>query len=69
MKGCTGRCVFSVAMNKQKWDSLPKDVQATVEKINQEWVEKSGKVWDQIETEGLEFTKARAGKVALAPEE
>ncbi|MBI5442971.1 MAG: TRAP transporter substrate-binding protein [Deltaproteobacteria bacterium] len=54
---------FFIAMNKQKWDSLPKDVQATIEKVNQEWIDKSGRVWDQIEKEGFEFAHSKGVKV------
>jgi TRAP-type C4-dicarboxylate transport system substrate-binding protein len=55
---------FFVAMNKQKWDSLPRDVQATIEQINQEWIDKSGRVWDQIEKEGFEFAQSKGVKIA-----
>lgn len=46
---------FFVAMNKKKWDSLPKDVQETIEKINKEWIDKTGRTWDQIDKEAKEF--------------
>ncbi|MBI5445303.1 MAG: TRAP transporter substrate-binding protein [Deltaproteobacteria bacterium] len=61
--GSSYSLLFWVAMNKQKWDALPRDVQATIEKINQEWVEKSGKVWDQIEREGFEFSQSKGVKI------
>ena len=34
-----GFCV----MNKAKWNSLPADIQNIIEKINEEWIEKTGK--------------------------
>ena len=55
--------LFCVAMNKKKWDSLPKDVQATIEKINKEWIVKSGDLWDKIDKEGKEFTLAKGNKI------
>jgi TRAP-type C4-dicarboxylate transport system substrate-binding protein len=55
---------FFIAMNKQKWDSLPKDVQATIEKVNKEWIDKSGKVWDQIEKEGRDYGVSKGMKIA-----
>jgi TRAP-type C4-dicarboxylate transport system substrate-binding protein len=45
---------FFVVMNKAKWNSLPKDIQETIQKINTEWIEKQGKVWDEIDKEGKE---------------
>ncbi len=59
-----------VVMNKQKWNTLPADVQAVMEQVSHEWIEKQGKVWDQIDKSGLEFTKKRGNKViALSKEE
>lgn len=46
---------FFVVMNKDKWNALPPDVQKTIETINAEWIEKTGKVWDEIDKEGREF--------------
>jgi TRAP-type transport system periplasmic protein len=61
---------FFVAMNKQKWDSLPKDVQETIEKINGEWIDKTGSAWDEFDKAGTEFTLAKGNKIVeLTPEE
>ena len=62
--------LFFVAMNKKKWESLPKDVQETIEKINKEWIVKSGDLWDKIDKEGKEFTLAKGNRIiSLSPEE
>ena len=45
--GSSYSIAFFVAMNKKKWDSLPKDVQETIQKVNKEWIEKTGKTWEQ----------------------
>jgi TRAP-type C4-dicarboxylate transport system substrate-binding protein len=45
-----------VVMNKDKWNSLPPDIQGIIEKVNDEWVEKQGKTWDAIDKEGRDFT-------------
>jgi len=47
---------FFVVMNKEKWNALPSDVQKTMDTINGEWVEKTGKLWDEIEKSGRAFT-------------
>jgi TRAP-type transport system periplasmic protein len=61
---------FVVVMNKKKWDSLPKDIQAIIQKVNEEWIEKTGKAWDEIDKGGIEFTKAKGNQViALSKQE
>ena len=61
---------FFVVMNKGKWNSLPKDVQGVIEKINQEWIDKQGKVWDDIDIEGKDFAIKQGMKyIPLSPEE
>lgn len=54
---------FFVAMNKKKWDSLPKDVQQTIEQINQEWIERTGKTWDDLDKAGKEFSISLGNQV------
>ena len=54
---------FFVVMNKEKWNALPADIQATLEKINAEWVDKAGKVWDDIDKSGKEFSLKLGNKI------
>lgn len=59
-----------VVMNKAKWNSLPKDVQGVIEKLNDEWVEKQGKTWDEIDKAGKDFTLKRGNQIiTLSAEE
>jgi len=61
---------FFVVMNKDKWKSLPPDVQKVIAAVNLEWIEKTGKGWDEIDKEGKEFTLAKGNQViALSKEE
>jgi TRAP-type C4-dicarboxylate transport system substrate-binding protein len=46
-----------VAMNKKKWESLPKDVQQIIEKINEEWAEKTVQELVTMDKEAIEFLK------------
>ncbi|MDY7001727.1 MAG: TRAP transporter substrate-binding protein, partial [Thermodesulfobacteriota bacterium] len=46
---------FFVVMNKDKWESLPRDVQATIREINAEWVDKHGRAWDESDVVGRKF--------------
>lgn len=57
-------------MNKSKWESLPKDIQATIEKINEEWIEKTGRAWDEVDIAGRKFgEKAGVKTISLTREE
>ncbi len=61
---------FFVVMNKDKWNSLPPDVQKVIDAVNAEWIEKTGKGWDEIDKEGRDFTLARGNQIiALSKEE
>ncbi len=61
---------FFVVMNKDKWKALPPDVQKTIEKVNEEYIEKQGKAWDEIDKAGRDYTIARGNKIiTLSPEE
>lgn len=55
--------VFFVVMNKEKWASLPPDVQKAIDGLSNEYVTKYGKVWDAIDKEGMDFITARGNKV------
>jgi TRAP-type C4-dicarboxylate transport system substrate-binding protein len=46
---------FFVVMNKDKWNSLPADVQKTIEQINKEWIDKHGAAWDSSDMAGIRF--------------
>ncbi len=61
---------FFIVMNKEKWNSLPPDIQKTIEKVNAEWIEKNGRLWDDIDKSGKAFTQ-RAGNqiISLSKEE
>lgn len=54
---------FFVVMNLDKWNALPKDVQAVIEEINQEWVAKYGDAWKKSDEEGLEFSKSLGNEI------
>lgn len=59
-----------VVMNKQKWESLPADIQKIFTDVSKEWLDKHGKAWDQADAEGYEFIKQLNHPVIkLSPEE
>lgn len=46
-----------VVMNKDKWNSLPADIQQIISQVCDEWVDKHGEAWNQADREGEEFVK------------
>jgi len=52
-----------VVMNKQKWNALSPDVQQIIEQVNEEYAEKQGKLWDEIDKAGRDFTLSRGNKI------
>ncbi|MCX5812854.1 MAG: TRAP transporter substrate-binding protein [Proteobacteria bacterium] len=58
-----------VLMNKDKWNSLPANTQKIIEQINQEWVEKMGKLWDELDKEGKDVFIQKGGKVTVLTKE
>jgi len=54
---------FFVVMNKKKWASIPADLQKAINDINQEWIPKHGKAWDESDRIGLEYFTSLGHKV------
>jgi TRAP-type C4-dicarboxylate transport system substrate-binding protein len=54
---------FFVAMNLDKWNALPKDVQKVIMDINKEWIPKHGVGWDDSDKAGREFTLSLGNKI------
>ncbi len=60
---------FFVAMNKDRWNSFPRDIQQIIEKLNEEYFEKQAKLWSDIDDEGREFAIRSGQKIVKAPAE
>ena len=54
---------FYVAMNLDKWKSLPQDVQKVFDEVNAEWIAKHGDGWDSSDNAGREFTLSKGNKI------
>jgi len=54
---------FFVAMNRAKWEALPKEAQTAIEEVNREWVDKAGKAWDDFDKAGTEFALSKGVRV------
>jgi len=60
-----------VVMNKDKWDSLPPDIQKVFTDVSNEWIEKHGKTWTNYDISGMKFFNTFEGRedIKLSPEE
>jgi TRAP-type C4-dicarboxylate transport system substrate-binding protein len=58
-----------IFMNKDKWNSLSKQDQEIIEKINEEWVEKQAKLWNELDKEATELAKQKGIKIITATKE
>ncbi|MCX5815643.1 MAG: TRAP transporter substrate-binding protein [Proteobacteria bacterium] len=68
--GSAYTATFIVAMNKDKWNSIPPNLQKIIEQINLEYIEKQGKLWDTMDSEGMEYSHKRGNKsIKLSAEE
>jgi len=65
--GVANSLAMFVVMNKEKWNSMPPDVQQIIEKINEEWIDKQGRVWDEIDASGRDFASKRGHKIITLP--
>jgi len=64
-----GAAPLFVVMNKQKWNSLPKDIQELIEKLNEEWIEKLARAWREIDEEGKAYAIQKGLKVVTPTKE
>jgi TRAP-type C4-dicarboxylate transport system substrate-binding protein len=55
---------FVVAMNKNMWEKLPKDIQEIIQAVNEEWQGKMAAVWDKSDRDGLE-TATKLGVIGV----
>ena len=58
-----------VIMNSKKWDSIPPEWQKAIEQVNAEWIERTGKVWDEIDASGKAFSLKQGSKVITLSKE
>jgi TRAP-type C4-dicarboxylate transport system substrate-binding protein len=61
---------FFVAMNTDKWNALPPDIQKVFEAVDETYIEKTGKGWDEIDKEGADAAATQGIKtISLSKEE
>jgi TRAP-type C4-dicarboxylate transport system substrate-binding protein len=52
-----------VVMNLKKWNALPADIRKVFEEINGQWSDEHGKVWDQLDEEGRQYSLGLGNKI------
>jgi len=61
---------FFVVMNLDKWNSLPKEIQQTIEEVNKEWIPKYVDAWANSDQEGREYSLSKGNEmIPLSKEE
>jgi TRAP-type C4-dicarboxylate transport system substrate-binding protein len=59
-----------VVMNKAKWNSISKGDQEIIKKINDEWIEKQGKLWIKLDEDSKAYSLSKGVEwVKVSPEE
>jgi len=58
-----------VVMNKNKWNSISKADQEIIEKINEEWIEKQGQLWNTLSKEAREYAIQKGVKFVRSSRE
>ena len=60
---------FVVAMNKDKWNTLPPEVQKTFTDLSQNYVEKSALMWNDTDIVGARYGLEKGMKIISLPRE
>lgn len=70
VRGMAFTGMFVVAMNKDKWNSIPSKYQKIIEEINREWVGKHARAHDAVEEEGRRYAASRGITITrITPQE
>jgi TRAP-type C4-dicarboxylate transport system substrate-binding protein len=58
-----------IVMNKDKWNAVAPADQKAIEEVNNEWIEKMGKLWDELDKDGKDYFVQKGGKAVLLSKE
>ncbi len=61
--GVASTVAFYTVMNKDKWNSLPKDIQTIIDKLDEEWIAKVSNKWADWENTGRAELLKKGGKI------
>lgn len=61
--GISNMASYYIAMNKNSWDKLPKNLQAIIDAIALEWVDKSAREWNETDMSGFRACKTKGVEI------
>jgi TRAP-type C4-dicarboxylate transport system substrate-binding protein len=67
--GVASTVAFYTVMNKDKWNSLPADIRAIIDKLDEEWIDRVSKKWADWENMGKTELLKRGGKIVTLSKE
>jgi TRAP-type C4-dicarboxylate transport system substrate-binding protein len=67
--GVASTVAFYNVLNKDKWNSLPPDIQAIIDKLDNEWIERVSQKWVDWETAGKSELLKKGGKIITLSKE
>lgn len=60
---------FFVVMNKSTWGTLSPDIQKTIESVSEEWIDKTGKLWDEYDQSGRNHVRKLGNEIITLSKE
>lgn len=67
--GVASTVAFFTVMNKDKWNSLPPDIQIIIDKLDEEWIARVSKKWADWENMGKAELLKNGGKIVTLSKE
>ena len=67
--GVAATVAFFTVMNKDKWNSLPPDIQTIIDKLDEEWIPRVSKKWADWENMGKAELLKKGGKIITLSKE
>jgi TRAP-type C4-dicarboxylate transport system substrate-binding protein len=67
--GVASTVAFYTVMNKDKWNSLPPDIQTIINKLDEEWIDRVSKKWADWEEMGKKELMKRGSKIVTLSKE
>lgn len=67
--GASYVATFGVVMNKERWNSLPPDIQKIIEEVNHEYIDKIGSAWDGCDSDAKKWAVGRGSKIITLSKE
>jgi TRAP-type C4-dicarboxylate transport system substrate-binding protein len=67
--GTSYSAVFAIVMNKDKWNSMPPDIQKIIDSMSLEYIDKYAAMWDDVEKSGKQFLVKRGNTIITLSKE